>query len=61
LPNFGAGTLELIVAYVEGERWEKAVPLTQHYRKEKGADTTTLETLYVLYPDFKNKMEAAAD
>jgi hypothetical protein len=61
LPGFGDGTLELIIAYVENSQLDKAVSLTQQYRKGKNADTTTLETLYLLHPDYKEKMEAAGD
>jgi hypothetical protein len=61
LPGFGSGTLELINAYVDDKQWDQAVPLTQQYRKSKNADTTTLETLYLLHSDFKKKMEAAGD
>jgi len=61
MPGFGAGTLELINAYVEEKQWDKAIPLTQLYSKSKDADTETIETLYLLHPDFKKKMEAAAD
>lgn len=57
LPRFGAGTLELINAYAEDKQWEKAVPLAKQYSKYKDADRETLESLYVLHPDFKEKME----
>lgn len=60
-PRFGPGTLELINAYVEDEQWDKAVPLTQQYRKNRNADTTTLAYLYLIHPDFKEKMDSAAD
>jgi hypothetical protein len=59
MPGFAAGTLQLIDAYVEDEQWDKAVSLTQQYRKGKDADTATLETLYLLYPEFGEKMETA--
>jgi hypothetical protein len=61
LPDFGAGTLELIYTYVEEKQWDKAVPLTQLYNKSKGADTESIEALYMLHPDFKKKMEAATN
>lgn len=61
LPNFGTGTLELINAYVEDKQWDKAVPLTQQYRKSKNADTATLETLYLLHSEFKEKVEITTD
>ncbi len=59
LPGFGSGTLELINAYLEGEQWDKALPLTQQYTKSKSADTVTLEYLYQVYPGFRERMEAA--
>jgi hypothetical protein len=61
LPAFSDGTVELICAYVQDNQWEKAVPLTQQYRKSKDADTETIENLYLLYPDYKKKMEAATE
>lgn len=59
LPEFGAGTLELIYTYVEEKQWDKAIALTQLYNKGKGADTESIEALYMLHPNFKKKMEAA--
>lgn len=61
LPGFDAGTLELLFAYVEDEKWDKAVPLTLQYRKSKKANTEFLETLYLLYPTFKKKVDAATE
>ena len=61
LPDFGAGTLELIYAYVEEKQLDKAMALTKLYSKSKNADTETIENLYLLHPDFKKKMEAVID
>lgn len=59
LPRFEIGTAELLFAYVEDEKWDKAVPLTLEYQKSKKADKEFLETLYLFYPDFKKKVDAA--
>lgn len=61
LPGFDAGTLELIVAYVEDKQWDKAVPLTLQYRKRKKANTEVLEALYLQYPVFKKKIDVFTD
>lgn len=61
LPGFGVGTLELIIAYLDNKQLDKAVSLTQQYSKEKNTDPRTLETLYELYPDLEEKMEAAVN
>lgn len=58
LPDFSPGTLELINCYVEDKQWEKAVPLTKVYINSEDADNDTLEALYELYPDFKEKMDS---
>lgn len=60
-PGFGLGTLELINCYAGTKQWDKAVPLTNQYKKSKDADTATLETIYLLNPGFRKKMETAAD
>jgi predicted Zn-dependent protease len=59
MPDFGAGTLELINAYLEDKQLDKAVTLTQTYNKQKDADQGTIQSFYVLYPDYKKKMETA--
>lgn len=59
LPRFEIGTAELLFAYVEDEKWDKAVPLTLEYQKSKKADKEFLETLYLFYPNFKKKVDAA--
>lgn len=59
MPNFGAGTLELINAYLEDKQMDKAVALTQTYNKRNDADTRTLDYFYMIYPGFKKKMETA--
>jgi len=61
MPRFGAGTLQLINAYVENKQWDKAVPLTQVYTKSKDADKETIDLLYLMNPEFKKKMGASAD
>ena len=61
LPGFDAGTLELIVAYVEDKQWDKAVPLTLQYRKRKNANTELLEELYLQYPALKKKIDVFTD
>lgn len=61
MPGFGTGTVELIVAYLDGKQLDKAVSLTQQYRKGKDADAETLETLYLLYPELKEKIETTSD
>jgi tetratricopeptide (TPR) repeat protein len=59
MPDFASGTLQLISAYLEQKETGKAAQLTVQYRKNKDADKETLETLYLLYPDYKKKVEAA--
>jgi len=59
LPNFTSGTLELINAYVEDKQLDKAVSLTQQYKKGKDVDTFTLAVLYLMHPEFSKKMKAA--
>jgi predicted Zn-dependent protease len=61
LPRFGPGSLQLIDAYLENKQLDKAVALTQTYRTSKDADTQTLESLYLLYPDYKKKMETVGE
>jgi hypothetical protein len=62
MPAFSDGTLELLAIYLEAEETDKAVALVQnksrHYKK---IDQEQLEILYPLYPDFKKKLETAAD
>jgi hypothetical protein len=61
MPDFSSGTVELINVYAEDQQWDKAVALTQQYRKNKNADTTLLAGLYLLHPDFKKKIDAATN
>jgi hypothetical protein len=61
MPAFGDGTLQLINAYAEGKQLDKAVALTKQYRTSKDPDTETLDALYLLYPDFKKKMETVSE
>lgn len=58
LPDFNAGMLELINAYLDDEQYDKAVPLTREYSVRKYADHETLAALYQLHPMFREKMEA---
>jgi hypothetical protein len=61
MPRFGPGTLQLIDAYLENKQLDKAVALTQTYRTSKDADRQSLESLYLLYPDYKKKVETVAE
>jgi len=61
MPDFGTGTLQLINAYIDEKQIDKAVALTQTYKKGKDVDDQTLEALYMLYPDYKKKMGTSAE
>jgi len=56
MPDFGTGTLQLINAYLDEKQLDKAVALTETYKKGKNVDEQTLEALYLMYPDYKKKM-----
>lgn len=61
MPEFGTGTLQLINAYLNEKQLDKAVALTQTYKKGRDVDEETLEALYMLYPEYKKKMGAATE
>jgi len=61
MPGFSSGTVELINGYAENQQWDKAIALTQQYRKTQNADTSLLMSLYLLHPDLKKKIDAAAN
>ncbi|OQP64138.1 hypothetical protein A3860_22290 [Niastella vici] len=61
MPDFGTGTLQLINAYLDEKQLDKAVALTQSYKKGKDVDDQTLEALYLMYPGYKKKMETTTE
>lgn len=62
MPAFSDGTLELLVAYLDAGETDKAVALVhKRSRNYKKIDQEQRETLYTLYPDFKKKLDTAAD
>lgn len=62
MPAFSDGTLELLITYLEAEETDKAVALVHNRsRNYKKIDQEQRETLYTLYPDFKKKLDTAAN
>lgn len=62
MPAFADGSLELLVTYLEAEETDKAVALVHKKpRNYKKISQEQRETLYTLYPDFKKKLDMAAD
>jgi tetratricopeptide (TPR) repeat protein len=58
MPDFAQGTIELITTYLEAKEIDKAVTITKKYRMTKDADDEVLKMYYILYPDFKKKLDA---
>jgi len=55
MPEFGAGTVELISQYAGNNEQTKATALIRKYKKTSGFDSSSLENIYFLYPDLKRE------
>ena len=62
MPAFAEGTLELLITYLDAEETDKAVALVNNRSSNyKKIDKEQRETIFVLYPEFKKKLETAVD
>lgn len=60
MPSFYEGTLELLVTYLDNKETDKAVALVNSRSSNfKKIPSDQRETLYLMYPDFKRKLDAA--
>ena len=55
MPEFGAGTVELISQYAGNNEQAKATALIRNYKKTSSFDSSSLENLYLLYPKLKRE------
>ncbi len=55
MPEFSSGTVELIARYAQGHNERKASELIRKYEKSADYDSSTLETIYLLYPNLKKE------
>lgn len=57
MPEFVDGNINLINFYLEFEDDEKAVTLTEELIRTKKIKASDLESLFLLYPDYKKKLK----
>jgi tetratricopeptide (TPR) repeat protein len=57
MPDFVDGNINLINFYLETEDDEKAVTLTEELIRTKKIKESDLESLFLLYPDYKKKLK----